>query len=408
MTEEQLWSGSPRSRALAWSLAGIAVLGFAGLVLLKATYDGWSALEPDLALTVMLVLGYAGLGTLLALRQPANLIGWLFTAGGLTWLLDEAARSYAKHAMADGQGTSVAARLGAAFDVNFWPIAVACSFGVPLLLFPAGRPKSARWRWVLAAMVTGGLTTLAASAVSTSPLASPLDASVSVVNPWGVDRLATVSAVAVPVGVLIFLVTLVAAVLGIAVRFRSAAGVERQQLRWVLTGAVLTIVDGLYLASGLLGVSTRFAGVAVGFGIGSLPLYFTVAILRYRLYDLDRIVSRTVTYGAVTGVLVATYVGLVTTVSRLTPSSSSLAVAASTLAVAALFQPLRQRVQRAVDHRFNRSRFDAERTVAAFRLRLREEVDLDQVRTDLLAVVRDTLQPATTSLWLRPAPGTAR
>jgi hypothetical protein len=130
----------------------------------------------------------------------------------------------------------------------------------------------------------------------------------------------------------------------------------------------------------------------------------TVAVLRYRLYELDRVVSRTVTYAAVTGLLVATYAGLVTAVSRLTPSGSSLAVAASTLAVAALFQPVRRRVQAAVDRRFNRTRYDAARTVEQFRLRLRDEVDLDAVRSDLLTVVHRTVQPAGVALWLRPQP----
>jgi len=155
-------------------------------------------------------------------------------------------------------------------------------------------------------------------------------------------------------------------------------------------------------ASGfLLGLPELLINTLVVVGIGCVPLSITVAVLRFRLYDLDRVVSRTVTYGAVTGLLLAVYVGLVTAVSRLTPSGSSLAVASSTLAVAALFQPVRRRVQLAVDRRFNRARYDADRTVDVFRRRLREEVDLDAVRTELLAVAQQTLQPASSALWLR-------
>jgi len=143
------------------------------------------------------------------------------------------------------------------------------------------------------------------------------------------------------------------------------------------------------------------ASVLAATMLAGLPVAIGVAILRYRLYDIDRIVSRTVGYGVVTGLLVGVYVGLVTGVSRLTPGGSSLAVAASTLAVAALFQPVRRRVQSVVDRRFNRSRYDAARTIDAYSARLREQVDLDSVHRDLLAVVRGTMQPASVGLWLR-------
>lgn len=188
------------------------------------------------------------------------------------------------------------------------------------------------------------------------------------------------------------------AAVGIAMRFRSSSGTVRQQLRWVGAGALLAAGGMLSIfASGfLLGLPELLINTLVVVGIGCVPLSITV-----RLYDLDRIVSRTVTYGALTGLLVAVYVGLVTVVSRLTPSGSSLAVASSTLAVAALFQPLRKRVQARVDRRFNRARYDADRTVEAFRTRLRDEVDLDSVRGELLGVVRDTLQPQSAGVWLR-------
>ena len=170
-----------------------------------------------------------------------------------------------------------------------------------------------------------------------------------------------------------------------------------------LGGVLATASATLDKALGQVPVGVFDAMVVVG--IACVPASFTVAILRYRLYDLDRIVSRTVSYAAVTGLLLATYVVVVTTVSRLTPGGSSLAVAASTLAVAALFQPVRRRMQDLVDRRFNRSRYDAARTVEAFRTRLRSQVDLDTVRADLLTVTRDTMQPTAAALWLRPPDG---
>lgn len=195
-----------------------------------------------------------------------------------------------------------------------------------------------------------------------------------------------------------------AAVLALAVRVRVAAGAERQQLRWVGSGAALAFVGVLvFPIAEWLGWPDELVRFVCRTGFACLPLTFTVAILRYRLYDLDRLISRTVTYAAVSGLLGLAYVVLVTAASRLTPSGGSLAVAASTLAVAALFQPLRRRVQNAVDRQFNRARYDAEQTVVAFALRLREHVDHDVVWADLLAVSRETLQPASAGLWLRPS-----
>ncbi len=398
----ETWSASPRARLLAQGLGGGAVLAFAGLEVLNLRHYGWSALGTNFVSGVMLVLSFVGLGTLLSLRQPANPIGWLLTAAGLTWLVTGATSDFAGRAVADGHVT-VAARLAASVDANLWPLGVLCSVGLPLLLFPAGRVRSNRWRWVLVAMVIVGLLLLVTFFVTPGPIVDPTDAAPTLVNPWGVDALATVAAVVTNIGLPIFMLMMLAAVVGVVARFRAAVGAERLQLRWVLTGAVLAITGMLivYLGGLLLGLSPGVTNVAVSVGIGCLPVSFTVAILRYRLYDLDRIVSRTVSYAAVSGLLVAVYVILVTMASRLTPTGSSLTVAASTLAVAALFQPLRRRVQAIVDRRFNRSRYDASRTVEAFSLRLREQVDLQAVCSDLLGLVHDTLQPVSAGLWLR-------
>jgi hypothetical protein len=213
--------------------------------------------------------------------------------------------------------------------------------------------------------------------------------------------------VVVGAGTLLWMATLVAALLCVVLRFRAARGVERQQLRWVAAGAaaaVAGLIGGAVAPQDTLLSSVLYASVLC------VPVAVAVAVLRYRLWDLDRLVSRTVTYALVTALLVVPYLLVVPAASRLAAGSGSLAVAAATLAVAALFQPLRRRVQDLVDRRFNRRRYDAARTLDAFAARLRDQVDLDALEGELLGVVDQTMQPATSTLWLRPpaTPGPQR
>jgi hypothetical protein len=196
------------------------------------------------------------------------------------------------------------------------------------------------------------------------------------------------------IGLWLQLVSLPAALVSLVLRFRAARGVERQQLRWVAAGAILAVA--VALSGGILPTGVTYAAVLCP------PVAVAVAVLRYRLWDLDRLVSRTVTYALVTGLLVLPYLLIVPAATRLAGSAGSLAVAAATLAAAALFSPLRRRVQDLVDRRFNRRRYDAARTVEAFAARLREQLDLDALSAELLAVVDQTVQPTQASLWLRP------
>ncbi len=201
--------------------------------------------------------------------------------------------------------------------------------------------------------------------------------------------------------------SLAAALVSLALRFRASRGVEHQQLRWVAAGATAAVV-GLIAVVGLLALEESYGFargawlVALALALPSVPVTVTVAVLRYRLWDLDRLISRTVTYALVTGLLVLPYLGIVPVAGRPAAGAGSLAVAAATLAVAALFFPLRRRVQDVVDRRFNRRRYDAARTVEAFAARLREQIDLDALSAELLAVVDHTMQPTRASLWLRP------
>jgi hypothetical protein len=204
------------------------------------------------------------------------------------------------------------------------------------------------------------------------------------------------------VAALVTQVAILVAAGSLVLRFRRARGVERLQLRWVALAAVLAGVAAVGVAVGTVtGVEALWL-VSSYFYITVLPLTIGAAILRYRLYDLDRIISRTLAWTLLTVVLALGYGAVVLLLGLLLPDSSSLAVAAATLAVAAIFQPSRRRVQQVVDRRFNRHRYDAARTIAAFSGRLRQQVDLDSLSAELLAVTRQTMQPTTVSLWLRP------
>jgi hypothetical protein len=221
-------------------------------------------------------------------------------------------------------------------------------------------------------------------------------------NPYFVPALeAPAMAVALPALVLTLL-SVVAGGVSLVVRFRRARGEERQQLRWVASAAVVAALGIPVAMAGILIESPTVVGLAVLGSAAVLCLAIAAAILRYRLYDLDHVISRTLTYGLLTVLLGLGYAAVVLGLGRLLGQDSSLAVAAATLAVAAVFQPLRRRVQAVVDRRFNRRRHDAAQTIAAFSGRLRDQVDLDTLRVELLAVVDRTMQPARTSIWLRP------
>jgi hypothetical protein len=208
--------------------------------------------------------------------------------------------------------------------------------------------------------------------------------------------------------ILIVLGTLVAGAWSLVGRFRRAGGVERQQLRWLAVGAALAALALLAALGGVVSSKMVLVEAAVGTCVALLPLATGAAILRYRLYDLDRIISRTLAYGLLTVLLGGGYAGVVLGLGQLLGRSSSLVVAAATLAVAAAFQPARRRVQWVVDRRFNRHRYDAAQTIQAFSARLRQQVDLDSLAAELLAVVEHTVQPTQVSLWLRPSVGASR
>jgi hypothetical protein len=338
-------------------------------------------------------LGYATIGLVLSLRRPANPIGWLYAASGLVWALVIPFEAWGNQLLRDHR--PLAAQLFAVAGQVIWAPAIALGVTLPFLLLPDGRLRSRRWRVVVAAAVAGVAMFVVGGILvpgQTSVDAVPVD------NPLGLPGVAgTVAGVVAVTGLVLYAATLPAALLCVVLRFRASSGVGRQQLRWVAAGAVVAVAALLPLPG-----KAELPEAATFVGVLAVPVAVAVAVLRYRLWDLDRLVSRTITYALLTGLLILPYLLIVPVATRLAAGAGNLAVAAATLTVAALFAPLRRRVQQVVDRRFNRRRYDAARTVATFAARLREQVDLDALSAELLAVVDQTVQPTQASLWLRP------
>jgi hypothetical protein len=335
-------------------------------------------------------------GAVLATRRPRHPVGWLLlglgASLGLTFLTD----GYALYGLLARPGSLPAARWPAIYGPAVAVAGIAC-LGFVLLLTPTGSLPSPRWRWWARAAAAAPVVYLVALTLTPEPLDQAYE---SVTNPLGLRDIQLpirVSRVAVGVSV----AAVVVGALSLVVRFRRARGTERQQLHWVALTAVLA---SLAIVMALAAMVTRNAALrnwAIGASFAVLPPAIGAAILRYRLYDLDRIISRTVAYGLLTLLLAGGYAGIVLGLGRLVGSESSLVVAAATLAVAAVFQPARRRIQAAVERRFNRRRHDAAQTIQAFGVRLRDQVDLDTLTAELLAVIGQTMQPTQASLWLR-------
>jgi hypothetical protein len=281
---------------------------------------------------------------------------------------------------------------------------LAC-IGFVLLLTPTGSLPSPRWRWwarVAAAAPAGFLVALT---IGPGLVIPPYE---SAVDPVTVPALAGAVRITIATAFVLTVGALAVGAWSLVVRFRHARGVERQQLRWIAFAAALTGVAAAVVLAGMALGTAVVPLLAIGVCLAILPLATGAAILRYRLYDLDRIVSRTLAYGLLTVLLGVGYAAIVLGLGQLLGRRSSLAVAVATLAVAGAFQPARRRVQRVVDQRFDRRRYDATRTIQGFSARLRQQTDLDTLSAELLGVVAQTMQPTRVSLWLGPSSRTSR
>ena len=402
------WLNERGATRLAWTLtAGSALLLLMAVVLLVSQRAlGWSALSPHL----FLVPGFAMVGLVLAVRRPGHPIGWLFVAMGLVAATHAFAFEYATRAFAVAPQSLPAPQWLAWVAYWTYPLNL-LGLALLLLLFPDGRLPSPRWRipsWLLGLSFAGiTLWTMfhpTLMDLGVAKVANP--AGVTVLDDRAIQGLGLVPGTVVTMAVL---VGSVACALAPFLRRRRVPPIQRLQLRWLATvaaasgmaGAAGFVMAGFgntgVAVAGRLLLLLALAGVVVG-----VPTAVGVAILRYRLYDLDRLISRTLVYGSLTAALGFCYAGVVLLLGPLVgQQQSSLAVAGATLAMAAVFQPLRRRIQQLVDQRFNRRRYDAAQAIQGFSARLRDQIDLDTLTSELLGVVEHTMQPASASVWLR-------
>jgi hypothetical protein len=396
-----------RSRLLAHLLAGAALLfvGLALLVLVPQLRAGEPRLDPNTIGGYALGATFPIVGWLIATRRPGNAMGWIFIVIGLSQAIDAFASQYAYVGLVLAPGSLPAADIMAWVGVWAWVPGFALLMTVAVLLFPDGRLPSPRWRPIL--WLVGLVMVLLAVPVA---IVAWVNRGPGLLDDGPVQSADPVASALLGLqflGLILLAVAAVASVLGMVVRFRRSRGVERAQLKWFVAAAVIEIA--VLLSDGFVTLpSDLFTGLVTVVISPLLPIAATIAILRYRLYEIDRIVSRTIGWAIVTGSLVAVFaiavVGLEAAFSGVT-RDQTIAVAASTLLAFALFQPLRRRVQRAVDRRFDRSRYDGQLTADAFSERLRGEVAIDSVAADLSATVEGAVRPAAQGLWLRGAAG---
>ena len=392
---------------LAWSLwaVSLTLTALSLLVLVLNLCHADVGIYSFWAENVLFSVGYSTVGAVIVPRMPPeNPIGWLFCAIGLLWAVLHFIGEYAIYALLATPGSLPAGELASWLYTWLWVPGLGLSMFL-CLLFPNWRLPSARWRWfaALSALLTLVGAVLAAFSPGRIVLGLP-----AIRNPLGIDGLPNAYK---PVQALMLVLTAVA-VASLLMRRLYARGVERQQTKWftyttavAASGAILQYIISEPLDLVWLG---RVGYALVLIGLAGIPIAMGIAVTRYRLYEIDLIINRTLVYGSLTAMLVALYFVGIVLLQRvfvlLTGEQSTLAVVASTLLIAALFTPLRRRIQGFIDRRFYRRKYDTRKTLEAFSAQLRNETDLDALSDDLVSVVWETMQPAHVSLWLRPEP----
>jgi MFS family permease len=396
---------------LAWALWGLVLACLAGTVPFAVADQQGTAQQGGVWIYVIFtafVLAFSTVGVLIVARQPGNPIGWLLLACAVGYALAGLTNAYASYGLNARPGELPGVPLAAVVSGGLFLVGGGPAATFLLLLFPTGELPSRRWRVVGWLAGAGMVLAVAGMVLAPGPLGGGPPAPA---NPIGIPGGENLLRVAQAVGLVAFFVAVFGSVASLIVRFRGAQQVERQQLKWLSYAAVLVGLAALFqvVLFAIWGDTTLTSSLANGAFTGSLacvPVAIGIAILRYRLYDIDRLISRTLVYVLLTVVLGLGYAGAVLGLGQLFGgvggNPPSWAVAGATLAMAALFQPARRRIQQAVDRRFNRRRYNAAKTIEAFSARLREEVDLDTLSAELLAVVDQTMQPTAASLWLRP------
>jgi hypothetical protein len=392
---------------IAWSLWALTVVLTAlSLFLLVLNLRYPNTPIPNYWLGNVLVVIDATVGAIVASRRPENPVGWLLCLSGVAISTSTFTSLYAVYALLARTGTLPAGQASAWIAAWILPIIIGLQISY-LLLFPTGRLPSRRWRglaWLTGAFVVVGVITSAFSSGAYLGALGPIR------NPLGIEGFTDVwRFVLVTMAPLLYGAT----ALLVLMRLRRAVGVERQQLKWFAYAvAIYAAATALNVATFAVDGPRWFAliGVAIFTAAGPAPtIAIGIAILRYRLYDIDVIINRTIVYGSLSAMLVALYFGGVAMTQAIIQALTGredlpqLAIAASTLVIAALFNPLRRRIQSFIDRRFYRSKYDAAKTLEAFSAKMRDDTDLNTLRSDILAVVRETMQPEHVSLWLREA-----
>ena len=353
-------------------------------------------------------LAWTVVGAVIISRRPSNRIGWLLCAAGLLILLGAFALHYALATLLGGWPALPGGR--AAAWLAPWTTVLGLSLWFWLiLLFPDGHLPSPRWRWVAWCYGLLALPGIVGLALLPGPQPGGFFELGPIPNPLGWEAVGEVLRPVNAIAQVVATALLGVAVVSMVLRLRRASGVQRQQLKWLAYAAALLasyyLLAFLYTRGTIRSVPPLIDTAVSGLGLVVVPAAIGVAVLRYRLYDIDRLINRTLVYGLLTLLLGGGYAAVALVLGQLAGQDSSLAVAGATLAVAALFQPARRRIQQVVDRRFNRRRYDAAKTIEAFSARLRDEVDLDTLTGELLAVAAQTVEPTKASLWLRDSGG---
>jgi hypothetical protein len=395
-------------KKIAGAILVMTLLTAVGAVGLALAIEGSSVYEPDrglgtVALDLAVVVIFASVGGVVALNRPHNLVGWAMLLSGSGMLAGGMLSGYAEYTLLAAPETDAPLALEAgSLGAGSWTFLMAGIF-LLIVLFPSGRPASPRWALIAKVVVVGFAIVWLGLSTAPADYDPPLEV-------FGRNRLSFYSQewLLVPVfaTIAICLFAIIAAGIHLFIRFLKSRGLEREQFKWLAFSACLLAFSIPFSGTARFGILSVIANVTFTVGLLTLPISVGIAVMRYRLYDIDRIINRTLVYAVLTVSLGALYFGVVVglqTLLRPLSGGNDLAIVATTLMVAALFLPARRQVQALVDRRFNRRAYDAALTVDAFSARLRDQIDLDTLRYELLAVVDETMQPNRASLWLRRA-----
>ena len=383
-----------------------ATLVLSVLALVVVVLNGGSIGSANATGSAILAISFSSVGAVIAIRRPGNSVGWIFLLGGFCNSLNAFSLEYASYALLTQPGRWPFGPFFAWLSTWIFAPGFVASFPLALLLFPTGRPPSPRWRPLLWLISVGLILAVIPMAVASW---SPRGPALIIGNIWESGAVGGLAVMLQRAGVVTIIACILASVVSIGVRFRNAAGEERQQLKWIVYAGVLTFVVTITASPAAIfelpGFAADLASILATLALPSIPVAAGIAILKHRLYDIDVVINRTLVYAVLTVSLILIYVGCVVTlqyVFRLVSGEGSqLVIVASTLAIAALFNPLRRRIQNVVDRCLYRRKYDATRVLEGFSARLRDETNLDDLNENLASAVLETVRPEYVSLWLR-------